>query len=246
MSDPGKYFHNNLALSLNLIEAYGPSRRRAVSCCPRRPLSTAPATIRSRKQSPIGPTNVYGETKWMIEQALEWYHRLHGLRFAALRYFNAAGAAGGRGEAHRPESHLIPLCCRCLRPSSVDLESSAMTTRPLTARASAITSTSPTWWRRTDWPLDALDDRPPPGLQPGQRIRLFRSGSHRRRSTGDRPRPFPPRSAPAAPEIRPVWSPHPPRSTRDLGWQPAYPKLEDILASAWEWHRDHPSGYPET
>jgi UDP-glucose 4-epimerase len=61
------------------------------------------------EEHPLGPANVYGQTKLMIEQALEWYHRVHGLRFAALRYFNAAGALGDRGEAHQPESHLIPL-----------------------------------------------------------------------------------------------------------------------------------------
>jgi UDP-glucose 4-epimerase len=108
MVDPGKYFHNNLALSLQLLDAVV---RAAV---PRFVLSSTAAVYQSNdeaitEESPLGPANVYGQTKLMIEQALEWYHRIHGLRFAALRYFNAAGAHGGRGEAHRPESHLVPL-----------------------------------------------------------------------------------------------------------------------------------------
>ena len=61
------------------------------------------------EESPIDPANVYGFSKLVIEQALEWYRRIHGLRFAALRYFNACGALPGRGEAHQPELHLIPL-----------------------------------------------------------------------------------------------------------------------------------------
>ena len=60
------------------------------------------------EESPLGPTNVYGHTKLMTEQALDWYRQIHGLHFAALRYFNACGALPGRGEAHQPESHLIP------------------------------------------------------------------------------------------------------------------------------------------
>ena len=63
---------------------------------------------RLTEESPIDPTNVYGHTKLMTEQALEWYRSIYGLHFAALRYFNACGALPGRGEAHQPESHLIP------------------------------------------------------------------------------------------------------------------------------------------
>jgi UDP-glucose 4-epimerase len=108
MADPGKYFHNNLALSLGLLEA---CHRAGV---PRFVLSSTAAVYQTSDEpltedSLLGPANVYGQTKLMIEQALDWYHRVHGIRYAALRYFNAAGASGGRGEAHHSESHLIPL-----------------------------------------------------------------------------------------------------------------------------------------
>ncbi len=68
-----------------------------------------PMMRRLPKNSAIDPANAYGFTKLAIEQALEWYRKIHGLHFAALRYFNACGALPGRGEAHQPESHLIPL-----------------------------------------------------------------------------------------------------------------------------------------
>ncbi len=76
-------------------------------------LSSTAAVYRSSEEplteeSPLGPTNVYGGTKWMVEQALDWYRQVHGMHYAALRYFNACGALPGRGEAHQPESHLIP------------------------------------------------------------------------------------------------------------------------------------------
>ena len=107
MREPGRFFHNNVVGSLRLIEA---SVAHAVS----RFVLSSTAAVYASKDSPLTeedalePASVYGQTKLMIEQILRWYHRLHGLRYAALRYFNAAGATPGRGEDHRPETHLIP------------------------------------------------------------------------------------------------------------------------------------------
>ncbi|MGH2628001.1 MAG: NAD-dependent epimerase/dehydratase family protein, partial [Anaerolineales bacterium] len=108
MRDPGKYFRNNLICSTELLEA---ATRAEVG---RLVFSSTAAVYAGSddlltEESPIGPANLYGQTKWMIEQALEWYRRIRGLRYCVLRYFNAAGAMPGRGEAHRPEIHLIPL-----------------------------------------------------------------------------------------------------------------------------------------
>ena len=104
------------------------------------------------EESPIDPANAYGFTKLAIEQALEWYRRIHGLHFAALRYFNACGALPGRGEAHQPESHLIPLVLKvALGQKASRAISSARITPPRMAPASVTTSTSPTWSRRTCW-----------------------------------------------------------------------------------------------
>ncbi len=242
MAQPGKYFHNNLALSLNLIEA-------AVQAGIRRfVLSSTAAVYRTSdeplsEESPIGPTNVYGETKWMIEQALEWYHRLHGLRFAALRYFNAAGASGGRGEAHRPESHLVPLVLQV----------------PLGGRASAQIFgddySTPDGTCIRDYihvadlvaahrlALDALDERPRQiyNLGNGSGYSVQEVIEAARRVTGH---PIPAEVGPRRPgdPARLVASSD--KIRRELGWHPAHPRLEDILSSAWEWHRTHPSGYP--
>ncbi len=107
MKDPAKFLRNNLINSLLLIEA-------AVKAGVNRfVLSSTAAVYQSSdeplsEESPLGPTNTYGYTKLATEQSLDWYNKIHGLRFAALRYFNAAGALPGRGEAHQPESHLIP------------------------------------------------------------------------------------------------------------------------------------------
>ncbi|HNJ14898.1 MAG TPA: UDP-glucose 4-epimerase GalE, partial [Anaerolineales bacterium] len=107
MKDPGKFFRNNFANSLQLMET-------AVQAGVKKFVFSSTAAVYQSSEepltedSPIGPTNVYGHTKLMTEQALEWYRQIHGLHFAILRYFNACGALPGRGEAHQPESHLIP------------------------------------------------------------------------------------------------------------------------------------------
>ena len=111
MKDPGRFYYNNLTNSLTLMEtAIRAGVKRFV-------FSSTAAVYQSSDEpltedSPLGPTNVYGHTKLMVEQALDWYRQIHGLHFAALRYFNACGALPGRGEAHQPESHLIPLVLR--------------------------------------------------------------------------------------------------------------------------------------
>ncbi|MEN7973946.1 MAG: UDP-glucose 4-epimerase GalE, partial [Verrucomicrobiota bacterium] len=108
MTNPGKYFHNNLSHALGLIESV------VQAGVKRFVLSSTAAVYQSSDEpinelSPIDPQNVYGHTKLMIEQVLDWYRKLHGLHYAALRYFNASGALPHRGEAHQPETHLIPL-----------------------------------------------------------------------------------------------------------------------------------------
>ena len=108
MVDPGRYFENNTCASHTLIQAA------VAHQVPRFVLSSTAAVYAGKdtpitEDDPIQPANAYGQTKLMIEQMLDWYRRIHGLHFAALRYFNACGATPGRGEAHSPETHLIPL-----------------------------------------------------------------------------------------------------------------------------------------
>jgi UDP-arabinose 4-epimerase len=111
MTDPGKYFRNNTLGTFNLIEAM---RTAGVGTMV---FSSTCATYGNPLRTPIdethpqAPVNPYGESKWMVERMLRWYGESHGLRWMALRYFNAAGADpdGEIGEDHDPESHLIPL-----------------------------------------------------------------------------------------------------------------------------------------
>ncbi len=109
MLSPEKYFDNNSARTLSLLQAV------LKYCVPRFVLSSTaavygePRHIPIMEDDPLEPTNAYGESKLIVERMLTWFHRVHGLRYASLRYFNAAGATAERGEAHNPETHLIPL-----------------------------------------------------------------------------------------------------------------------------------------
>lgn len=241
MKDPGRFYHNNLTNSLALMEtAIRAGVRRFV-------LSSTAAVYRSSdepltEESPLGPTNVYGHTKLMVEQALDWYRQIHGLRFAALRYFNASGALPGRGEAHQPESHLIPLVLRV----------------PLGQREAAqIYSTgypTPDGTCIRDYihiadlvsahllALEGLSERDCLiyNLGSGNGYSVREVIETARRVTGH---PIPVQECPPRPgdSARLVASSE--RIKRELGWSPERQDLYGIISSAWEWHRTHPDGY---
>ncbi len=243
MKDPGRFYQNNFTNTLALIET---AVRAGVG---RFVLSSTAAVFQSSdepltEESPLGPTNVYGHTKLLVEQALDWYRQIHGLHFAALRYFNACGAMPNRGEAHRPESHLIPLVLQV----------------PLGKRESAIIY-------GTDYPtpdgtcirdyihiadlvsahLLALE-----GLAERDRL-IYNLGSGTgysvrevietaRQVTGH---PIPVHELPRRPgdSARLVASSE--KIKRELGWKPEHDNIHDIVASAWQWHQSHPNGYGE-
>jgi UDP-glucose 4-epimerase len=243
MKNPGKFFKNNLANSLQLIEAAtraGVRRFVLSSTAAVYATSDAPLT----EESPLDPANAYGFTKLAIEQALDWYRRIYGLRYAALRYFNACGALPGRGEAHQPESHLIP---RVLAVPLGNLDA---------ININGIDYPTPDGTCIRDYihiadlisahllALDALGEH-------DQLIYNIGNGSGysnlevvetARRVTGH---PIPvvesPRRSGDAPRL--VASSE--KIRRELGWTPQHPDLTDIIASAWDWHRTHPKGYAE-
>jgi UDP-glucose 4-epimerase len=241
MANPAKYFHNNLEVSLRLLDAV---QRAGVS---RFVLSSTAAVYQTSdeplsEESPVSPANVYGQTKLMMEQALEWYHRIHGLRFAALRYFNAAGAHGGRGEAHRPESHLIPLVLQVAlgQRSEASIFGEDYPTPDGTCIRDYVHVADLVAAHLLA--LRALDERPRQiynlGNGAGHSVRQVVESA--RRVTGHA---IPIRTGPRRPGDPPRLVASSAKIHRDLGWQPAHPKLDDILASAWEWHRAHPDGY---
>ena len=109
MQVPEKYFRNNTVNSLTLLEAMLAHKVQRLVFSSTAALYGTPERTPIQETDPLHPTNAYGESKLLVEQMLAWFHRIHGLRYSCLRYFNAAGAARHLGEDHVPESHLIPL-----------------------------------------------------------------------------------------------------------------------------------------
>ncbi len=115
MQAPERYFETNTAGSARLLSVllhHGVERFVLSSTAA---VYGEPEHIPIREDDPLAPTNAYGESKLLVERMLAWHHRIHGLRTAALRYFNAAGSDGQRGERHDPETHLIPLVLQVAR-----------------------------------------------------------------------------------------------------------------------------------
>ncbi len=241
MQDPGLFFRHNVAYSNNVIEAA------ARAGCLQFVLSSTAAIFATsgeplREDSPIVPANVYGETKLMIETMLKWYGKIHGLRYACLRYFNAAGAQPDRGEAHQPESHLIP---RILRVALGQADSAVIFGADYdTPDGTCIRD----YIHIADLAhahvlaVEALKDRSPLiynlGSGSGYSVREVIEAA--RAVTGH---PIPVVEQPRRPGDAPRLVASPEKIRRELGWTPRHADLKDIVASAWEWHKSHPNGY---
>jgi UDP-glucose 4-epimerase len=241
MQDPAKYYRNNLGNSLALIEA-------AVQAGIRRfVLSSTAAVYRSSDQplsedSPLGPANVYGHTKLMIEGALDFYRQIFGLHYAALRYFNAAGALPGRGEAHRPESHLIPLVLQVPlgQREQVKIYGTDYPTPDGTCIRDYIHISDLVSAHRLA--LEALEgsDTLVYNLGNGVGYSVREVIETARRVTGH---PIPAQETPRRPGDPPRLVASSDKIRKELGWEPKTTGLEEIIASAWEWHQGHPHGY---
>jgi UDP-glucose 4-epimerase len=241
MKDPGKFFRNNFMNSLQLMEAAVQTGLRKIV------FSSTAAVYRSSEEllteeSPLGPANVYGQTKLMTEQALEWYRQIHGLHYAALRYFNACGAMHGRGEAHRPESHLIPRVLRIAlgqAPSAVIYGTDYPTPDGTCIRDYIHISDLVSAHLMA---LDALErnDRLIYNLGSGRGFSVREVIEAARIVTGHA---IPVVESPRRPgdSARLVASPK--KITAELGWSPQFTDLREIISSAWEWHQSHPAGY---
>jgi UDP-glucose 4-epimerase len=241
MQDPGRFYFNNLGNSLTLIESA------AQAGIKRFVLSSTAAVYQSSDQpltedSPLGPTNVYGHSKLIVEQVLDWYRRIHGVHFAALRYFNACGALPGRGEAHQPESHLIPLVLQVALGSSQ--AASIFGTDYPTPDGTCIRD----YVHIADLvsahllALDALQtsDSLIYNVGSGNGFSVREVIEAARRITGHA---IPVRESPRRPGDPPRLVASSDKIRRELGWHPRHVGLEDMVSSAWEWHRSHPRGY---
>ncbi|MGH9391971.1 MAG: UDP-glucose 4-epimerase GalE, partial [Vicinamibacteria bacterium] len=246
MSDPAKYYRNNVIGSLILAEAMlrdGVGRIVFSSSCS---VYGEPASLPIEEDTPRRPTNTYGLTKKIFEDALADYQRSHGVRWASLRYFNAAGASAERGEDHEPESHIIPRVLRVAagRLASLDVFGGDYPTPDGTCIRDYV--------HVEDLALAhvlALE-----GLESGSiEGRAYNLGNGAGYSvldiirtaeavTGER---VAHRIADRRPGDPPCLVASSKRIGSELGWRPAHADLRKIIESAWRWHSVHPRGYGE-
>jgi UDP-glucose 4-epimerase len=245
MVHPEQFFRNNTASTLALLEAilaHGP-RRLVFS-------STAavygePEVVPIPERARLQPTNAYGESKLLVEHMLDWFHRIHGLRSAALRYFNVAGAPEGkdgitRGEAHEPESHLIPLVLDVAlgRRKSIRIYGEDYPTPDGTCIRDYIHVSD-----LADAHLLALnalesaaaaENRLVFNLGNGKGFSVREVIESARRVTGH---PIPAEVYPRRAGDPAVLVASSEKAIRELGWTPHYTQLDDILRTAWIWHQ---------
>lgn len=241
MRDPGKYFRNNFVNSLQLMElAVRAGIKRFV-------FSSTAAVYQSgetslTEDSPVGPTNVYGQTKLMTEQTLEWYRNIHGLHFAALRYFNACGALPGRGEAHQPETHLIPRVLQVAlgQAEFVTIYGADYHTPDGTCIRDYIHIADLV--SAHILALGALEsrDRMIYNIGSGNGFSVREVIEAARKVTGHT---IPAIESPRRPgdSARLVASPD--KIMKELGWKPIYTDIQEIISIAWGWHKSNPLGY---
>jgi UDP-glucose 4-epimerase len=241
MQNPYKYFFNNVSCGLNLLHAMvenGVKRFVFSSTCATYGI---PETVPIDEQALQKPVNPYGESKLLFEKILRWFDEIHGVVFAALRYFNAAGATEAFGEDHRIETHLIP--CVLQVPLGKREHAQVFGTDYPTPDGSCI---------RDYIHVSDLADAHALALEVKQSdyfnlgigggvsvlevIEACRAVTGKKIPILNQPRRpgDPPRLVASARKAHDV-----------LGWRPQYQRIEDIVSSAWNWHLRHPHGYKD-
>lgn len=241
---PFMYLGDNVTNGLNLLQsavAYGVGRFILSSTAN---LFDDPEQIPIRADERIVPGSPYGESKHMLERLLHWMDKIYDVRYAALRYFNACGAASADlGEDHDPETHLIPLV----------LQVALGQREKIVIFGDDYETADGTCVRDYVHVLDLADAhiRALRALDGGSR--RYNLGNGRgfsvkevvetaRRVTGH---PIPAEVGPRRPGDPATLIADSDRIKEELGWQPHYPDLYGIIESAWKWHSKHPHGYEE-
>ena len=245
MSDPLKYYDNNLHGTMVLLQAM------VAHGVDKIVFSSTAATYGEPERVPIletdrtDPTNCYGETKLAMEHMMRWVSRAHGLKYVALRYFNACGAhpSGAIGEAHNPETHLIPLILQVPngQREKISIFGDDYPTKDGTCIRDYIHVSD-----LAQAHILALDH-----LLQGGESDVFNLGNGVGFTvkevidvavTGP---PIPAETCPrrAGDPAQLIASSK--KAVEQLGWKPKYNDLNTIIASAWKWHSAHPRGYEE-
>src|SRR5256714_2503774 len=241
MQNPSKYFRNNIANGLNLLDAMvsaGVTKIVFSSTCA---IFGPPERVPIDETMPTRPINPYGESKLSFEKILRWYGEIHGLKFISLRYFNAAGASEKFGADHRVETHLIPNVLKAAlgEKPNVEIFGTDYETPDGTcirdyihildlARAHILALKADK--------SDFYNLGTGGGASVREVIDSCRKVTGRKIDIVEKPRrpADPPRLIASSEKLK-----------RELGWKPQFQSLNTIIESAWKWHQKFPSGYED-
>jgi len=243
--EPALYYVNNVVGTLNLLQEMRAASVRLFVFSSTAAVFGEPQAVPIADDALANPINPYGTSKWMVERILADWDRAYGVRHVTLRYFNAAGATpdGKIGEDHRPESHLIPLVLKTAlgqRPSVAVFGTDYPTPDGTCVRDYIhVDDLCSAHLLALDY-LAAGGESRAYNLGNGQGFSVRAVIESARRVTGAT---IPVEDVDRRPGDPAVLVADSARIRSDLGWSPAWPGLESIVAHAWQWHRTHPSGY---
>jgi UDP-glucose 4-epimerase len=241
MEQPGRYFKNNVYGALNLLEAgrqAGIKKFVFSSTCATYGIPDKVPITEDQQQNPLNP---YGESKLMFEKILKWYNKIHGLEFVAFRYFNAAGATEKYGEDHKTETHLIPNVLKVVlgkkevceiygtdypTPDGTCVRDYIHVYDLATAHIAALKPVIVGYYNLGNGE----------GYSVREVIKVCEKVTGKKIPVVEKPR---------RPGDAPKLVASAEKARRDLNWTPIYPSLEQIVSSAWNWHRSHPNGYKD-
>ncbi|CAH1210838.1 UDP-glucose 4-epimerase [Paenibacillus plantiphilus] len=245
MSNPAKYYHNNVYGTLCLLEKMTQYNVGRIVFSSTAATYGEPESVPIHEHDRTMPTNTYGETKLAMERMMHWFDVAHGLKYVSLRYFNAAGAhaSGAIGEDHTPETHLLPLILQTAlgKRSHISVFGEDYPTEDGTCIRDYIHVSD-----LADAHVLAVErlrqggDSAIYNLGIGQGFSVKQMIDIARQVTG--------REIPAKAEPRRAGDPavliaSSSRAREELGWNPTRSRLEDIISSAWGWHSANPDGY---
>ena len=239
MKNPGKYFRNNDAYGINLLDAAVKEDVKSFVFSSTAATFGLPEKMPITETTPQNPINPYGESKLIFENMLKWYNKIHGLQYTALRYFNAAGATENFGEDHSPETHLVPLILQVVlgKRDSIKIFGDDYPTPDGTCLRDYIHITD-----LAQAHMLALN-APRSGhynLGTGNGFSVKEIIEVAREITGH---PIPAEIVERRPGDPAKLIAGSALIKNELGWKPQFENAKEIVSSAWNWHQKHPNGY---
>jgi UDP-glucose 4-epimerase len=236
MKRPEVYFRNNSAATLTLLEAMLATGHDRLVFSSTAACYGEPETTPILEDAKLQPTNPYGESKLLVEHMLRWLNLAHGLRYASLRYFNVAGAIEGYGEAHEPESHLIPLILDVAlgRRTNIKIFGRDYPTKDGTCVRDYIHVQDLAEAHLLALGALAEKSKVLYNIGNGEGFSVLEVIESVRRVTG---RPIAVEECPRRAGDPAVLVASSERIKTELGWKPKFAELDAIVASAWEWHQ---------